>query len=183
MKETEQGASNTLNRIDRTRIRSADSASVVRLILVEPSISLEDVREQLGDVAHNYPDLKRHVRWRRRSIYAAVTALLRKRQDDTNFDPTSFDVQEVRQWIKVMWIVVNYPHIERSCAEQLTKQHYDSWEDVGYAPDAKMILEAIGTSSRQELKRLKNELAEQLIGETRNYSPDYVDEALSKLTQ
>ena len=163
-----------------TQIKCADSACVARLILAEPSISLEDVREKL---ARDYSDLEQHVRWRRRSIYAAVAALLRKCQDDTDFDPTSFDVQEVDQWIKVMWIVVNCPHIERSRAEQLTKQPYRSWANVGYAPLAKTILKAIGTSTRQDLKRLKNELAEQLNSETRNYSPDYVDEALSKLIQ
>lgn len=168
---------------ESTLSRSREGARIARLLLAEPSRSVADVREQLGDAVYGHPrDLARKVRWLRRGIYAGA-ALLRKHQDGTTFEPTSVGNADVDQWLKVMWIIVNWPDVERQTAEHLTKAEFRSWSLFGYAPMAREILDALGTRGPEELERIRKDFGKGMADETPKYTPECVDSALSKLTQ
>ena len=82
-----------------------------------------------------------------------------------------------------MWIIINWPDVERQTAEHLTKAEFRSWNLFGYAPMVREILDAIGTNGPEELERIQNDFAKNMADETPKYSPECVDSALAKLTQ
>ena len=165
-----------------TPLGHPDGVCIVRFLLAGPGRSTVDVREHLEDVALRHPDLDRHVRWLRRGIYAyAAAVLLRERHYGATFEPTLVGRAKVDQWIKVMWIIINCPQIDRSTAEHLTKCEFRSWDSFGYAPITQEILSAIGTYSPERLERLRGDFAKEMAGETRKYSPEHVDMALAAL--
>ena len=120
------------------------------------------------------------MRWLRRGIYAA-TVLLRERHYGATFEPTLVGRAKVDQWIKVMWIIINRPQIDRSTAEHLTKCEFGSWDSFGYAPMTQEILSAIGTNGPEQLERLRGDFAKEMAGATRKYSPEHVDMELAAL--
>ena len=120
------------------------------------------------------------MRWLRRGIYAA-TVMLRERRYGATFEPTLVGCAKVDQWVKVMWIIVNRPQIDRSTAEHLTKCEYPSWDSFGYAPITQETLSTIGTNSLEQLERLRDDFAEEMASETHKYSPGHMNMVLAEL--
>ena len=140
------------------------SEELLRILLDNPRFEDVEVR---GAVSHRLEqdhsdDLDRHIRWRRRGIYAIILML---EQEASQAVVSLEDVKaakRIEQWAKVYWMLVNARRLRNKKASDAGMEALRSWDDSGYAPMANAVLDRLVGSGEQERGRIAEELAAQL---------------------
>lgn len=147
------------------------SEELLRILLDNPRFEDIEVR---GAVSHRLEqdhsdDLERHIRWRRRGIYAIVRMLeLEAGQAAVESLEDVKAADGIEQWAKVYWMLVNARRLRNKKAADAGMEELRSWDDIGYAPMANAVLDRLAGIAEQERGRIAEELAAQLSQQYRS---------------
>ena len=147
------------------RISEEHSEELLRILLDNPRVEDGDVRSavsyRLGQ--DHSDDLERHIRWRRRGIYAIIRMLeLEAGQAVVESLEDVKAADGIEQWAKVYWMLVNAKRLRNKNAADAGMEELRSWDDCGYAPMANAVLDRLAGVAEQERGRIAEELAAQL---------------------